>query len=90
MRFERQIAKQERMEHHYRKYITTLQKKTGARTTSRSGSSQATMEDLSPRQHYSVAKRDRDRVDLYALASKHMGDPALKVQDSSPRIFLPY
>ena len=84
MRFERQIAKQERMERHYRKYITALRKKTGAWTTSRSGSSPAATEDLSPRQHYSVARRDRDRVDLYTLASKHMGDPALKLGDGSP------
>ena len=87
MRFERQIAKQERMERHYRKYITALRKKTGVRSTSRSGSSPVT-EDSSPRQHYSVAERDRDRVDLYALASKHMGDPALKVGDSFPDNFL--
>jgi len=84
MGFERQIAKQEHMERHYRKYITTLRKKTGARTSSRSSSSPAAAEDPSPQQHYSVAKRDRDHVDLYSLASKHMVDPALKVGNGSP------
>lgn len=87
MRFERQIAKQERMESHYRKYITALRKRTGARTASRSSSSPATVEDVSPRQHYSVAKKDRDRIDLYALSAKHMGDPALKVGDGFPYLF---
>ena len=82
MRFESQIAKQERMERHYRKYITALRKKTGARTMSRSGSS-AAVEDASPRHHYSVAKRDRDRVDLYSLSNKRVGDPALKVCHNS-------
>ena len=52
-----------------------------------SGSSPVT-EDSSPWQHYLVAERDRDHIDLYTLASKHMGDPALKVGDSFPYDFL--
>jgi len=69
MRFEHQIAKHERMEHHYRKYINTLRKKTGARTTSRPGLSSDAAEDVSPRKHYSVAKKDRDHIDLYTLGT---------------------
>lgn len=80
-RFERQIAKQERMERYYRKYINTLREKTGARKSLRSGSSVNTGDDTSPQQHYSVAKKDRDHVDLYNFAGKHAGDPALKVRN---------
>ena len=78
-RFERQIAKQERMERHYRKYINTLRNKTGVRTTPRARLPTDPANDTSPRQHYSIAKRDRDHIDLYALAHRHAGDPALKV-----------
>ena len=67
------------MEHHYRKYVEALRKKTGARVASRSGSSSGTSDSTSPRQHYSVAKKDRHHVDLYSLSGKHVGDPALKV-----------
>ena len=69
------------MERHYRKYINTLRKKMGARTTSQSDSSSDAGDNASPRQHYSVAKKDRDHVDLYDFSNKHMGDPALKVSD---------
>lgn len=88
MRFEHQIAKHERMERRYRKYINMLRKKTGARTTSRPGLSSDIVEDVSPRQHYSVAKRDRDHVDLYAFSAQHVGDPTLKVRDVSHHVSL--
>ena len=88
-RFERQIAKQERMERHYRKYIAALRKKTGVRVKSRPGFSSDVTEGVSPQQHYSVAKRDRDHVDLYTLANQHMGDPALKVSNGHRRCSMP-
>jgi hypothetical protein len=72
------------MERHFSKYAETLRKKTGGRESSRSGLFSDAVEDTSPRQHYSVAKRDRDHVDLYALAEQHMGDPALKVSGAHP------
>ena len=81
VQFEHQIVKQEQMEHHYHKYINTLRKKTGAWTTSRSDSSSDAGDNASPRRHYSVAKKDRDHVDLYNFPNKHMGDPTLKVSD---------
>lgn len=81
-RFERQIAKHERMERHYRKYVNTLRDKTGGRTTSRAALPMDPTDDASPRQHYSIAKRDRDHVDIYSLAHRHAGDPALKVGGS--------
>jgi hypothetical protein len=81
MRFEHQIAKHERMEHRYRKFVDMLRKKTGARTTSRPGLPLDTTENTSPQQHYSVAKRDRAHVDLYTFSTQHVGDPALKVRD---------
>jgi hypothetical protein len=37
------------------------------------------VEGVLPQQHHSMAKRDRDHVDLYSLSNKHPGDPALKV-----------
>lgn len=67
------------MERHYRKYINTLKSKTGGRTSSRLGSSVDTVEGSLPQQHYTMAKRDRDHVDLYTLSNKYAGDPALKV-----------
>ncbi|KAF9784349.1 hypothetical protein BJ322DRAFT_1007005 [Thelephora terrestris] len=77
-RFERQIAKHERMERHYRKYINTLRAKTGGRVTSKLRSSSGGTDTMLPRQHYSMAKKDRDHVDLYTLSNLHVGDPALK------------
>ena len=71
------------MEHHFRKYVDTLREKTGGRKVSRPGSCPDAVEDSSPQQHYSVANRDRDHVDLYALAGQHMGDPALKASDTA-------
>lgn len=50
--------------------------------TSRASSSSDTIEVTSPQQHYSVAKRDRDHVDIYALSNRHAGDPALKVSNA--------
>ncbi|KAF9778070.1 hypothetical protein BJ322DRAFT_1015103, partial [Thelephora terrestris] len=78
VRFERQIAKHERFERHYRKYISALRKRTGGRATSRPGLSTDAVESVLPQQHHSMAKRDRDHVDLYSLSNKHPGDPALK------------
>lgn len=80
VRFERQIAKHERMERHYRKYLIAMRKKSGVQTSCHRSSSDAT-ENVPPQQHYSVAKRDRDHVDLYAFSGRHVGDPALKVSD---------
>jgi len=48
---------------------------------SRPSLSSDTGDDASPRQHYSVAKKDRAHVDLYTFCNRHMGDPALKVGD---------
>ncbi|KAF9777709.1 hypothetical protein BJ322DRAFT_1015498, partial [Thelephora terrestris] len=76
-RFERQIAKHERMERHYRKYINTLRAKTGGRVTSKLRSSTSDTDATTPQQHHSMAKKDRDHVDLYTLANLHVGDPAL-------------
>ena len=76
------------MERHYRKYIGTLRRITGGRTASRTGLLSETTENMSPQQHYSVAKRDRDHVDLYALSNRHMGDPALKVSNISHSLAL--
>ena len=70
------------MEHHYCKYIETLRRKTDAQKASRPSPSSDTAENTSAQQHYSVANRDRAHVDLYTLAGKHMGDPALKVGDA--------
>lgn len=79
IRFERQIAKHERMQRHYRKYVNSLRKKTGGRTTSQPCSAaHDASTNASPQQHYSMAERDRDHVDLYTLANQHTGDPALK------------
>lgn len=74
------------MERYYRKYINTLRTKTGGRTTSRLGLPSEAVKGVSPQEHYSIAKRDRDHVDLYALSNRHMGDPALKVSDISCRL----
>ena len=79
VRFERQIAKHERIERHYRKYVNVLRGKTGGRTTSRPSRSTDAVESLLPQQHHSMAKRDRDHVDLYTLSNKYPGDPALNV-----------
>lgn len=78
-RFERQIAKHERMERHYRKYMDALRRKTGGQKAPQPKPSSDAANDDSPRQHYSIAHRDRDHIDLYALSSKYIGDPALKV-----------
>ncbi|KAF9791086.1 hypothetical protein BJ322DRAFT_994532, partial [Thelephora terrestris] len=78
VRFERQIAKHERIKHHYRKYVNALRNKTGGRTTSRPGPSTDGVVSSAPQQHHLMAKKDRDHVDLYALSNKHPGDPALK------------
>ena len=67
------------MERHYRKYVTTLRKKTGGRVVARSGLSSDADDSASPTQHYAVAKKDRDHVDLYTFANQHAGDPALRV-----------
>ena len=58
--------------------------------TSRPGSRSDTVEDASPQQHYSVANRDRDHVDLYTLSGQHVGDPALKVSEISSHLSLPH
>lgn len=78
-RFERQIAKHERMERHYRKYINTLRAKTGGHVTSKLRSSADDANAALPQQHYSMAKKDRDHVGLYSLPNLHVGDPALNV-----------
>ena len=90
VRFELQIAKRERMEYHYRKYVELLNEKTGGRKTTQPGSSSGPTEDASPRQHYSVANRDRSHVNLYELSVRHMGDPALKVSNTASRLLEPY
>jgi len=76
------------MERYYRKYVDALRRKTGSQKASRPGPSSDAVEDASPQQHYSVANRDRDHVDLYALATKHVGDPALKASNTTPHLFL--
>ena len=69
------------MERHYRKHVNTMRQRTGGRAMSRpSPSSDATD---NPQQHYSVAKKDRDHVDLYAFSNRCVGDPALKVSDAT-------
>ena len=78
------------MEHRYCKYVDMLRKKSGSQKTSRPGSRSDTIEDASPQQHYSVANRDRDHVDLYTLSGQHVGDPALKVSDISSHLSLPH
>ena len=78
------------MERRYRKYIDMLRKKSGSQKTSRPGSRSDTVEDALPQQHYSVANRDRDHVDLYTLSGQHVGDPALKVSDISSHLSLPH
>lgn len=80
-RFQRQIAKHEQMERHYRKYIDALQRKTCGQKVSQHSSSNT--EGASPRQHYSVAHEDRSHVDLYTLSTKYIGDPALKVHNTT-------
>ena len=67
------------MEHYYRKYVDALRNKVGARMALRSALPSDAGDGESPRQHYSVAKKDRAHVDLYTFANKHVGDPALKV-----------
>lgn len=69
------------MERHYRKYINTLRVKTGGRVMSRLRPSTNTANSTLPQQHYSMAKKDRDHVDLYSLSNRHVGDPALKVSN---------
>ena len=76
------------MERYYRKYIEALREKTDAQNASRPGPNSGTAENTSAQQHYSVANRDRAHVDLYALAGKHMGDPALKVGNGLPPILV--
>jgi hypothetical protein len=78
------------MERYYRKYINTLRRKTGSRTSSQLGPSANAAEDTVPQQHYTMAKRDRDRVDLYALSNKYIGDPALKVGNIRSLSSLPF
>ena len=90
VRFERQIAKHERMQYHYRKYVELLSEKTGGQRTMRSNSSSGPAEDASPQQHYSVANKDRSHVNLYKLSVRHMGDPALKVTNTVPKLLVPY
>ena len=70
------------MERYYRTYLNALRKKNGGRMP-RFGLSADTSEGQSPQQHYLMAKRDRDHVYLYALADKHIDDPALKVGDAT-------
>ena len=84
IRFERQIAKHERMQRYYRKYVDALRRKTGSQKTSRPDAA----EDASPLQHHSLANRDRDHVDFYELSIKCMGDPALKVGDAASHLRL--
>lgn len=79
VRFVRQIAKHERRQQHYRKYINTLRSKTRGRKSFRTILSSNAVEATSPWQHYSVAKKDRDHVDFYEFANQDMGDPALEV-----------
>jgi len=56
--------------------------------TSQPGLPSDTGDNTSPQQHYSVTRKDRDRVDLYTFSSKHMGDPALKVGNTTDYLSL--
>jgi len=79
MTFPHQIAKQERMERHYQKYIETCMKETGTKGQSgvRSG---AVSRDRSPKRHYSISERSRGYLGIYRWAyGKDGNDPALKV-----------
>ena len=76
------------MERHYNKYISELRRKTGGQKASRPDPSSDTAEDTSPQQHYLVVNKDRDHVDLYALANKYIGDPALKASDTASHLCL--
>ena len=67
------------MECHYWKYINTLRAKTGGRVPSKPHASADDINPALPQQHYSMAKKDRDHVNLYSLANLHVGDPALNV-----------
>ena len=80
IQFPRQIAKQERFQRHFRKYIATLREKTGAKEPSGQRRSTQAGEDRSPSRHYSTSVRERDHLDLYQWAfGEHGNDPALKV-----------
>ena len=74
------------MERHYQKYINTLRGKTGGRVTSRPRSFADDADSTLPQRHYSMAKKDRDHVDLYTLSNLHVGDPALKVRNAAHRL----
>ena len=67
------------MEHHYHKYVAVLRKKTGGQVVAWSGLSLNTDDSVSLMQHYVVAKKDRDHVDLYTFTNQHTGNPALRV-----------
>lgn len=77
--FPHQIAKQERMQRHYRKYIETCIEKMGAESQSAPQSKTVNEEDRSPRKHYSISERSRGYLTLYQWAyGTDMDDPALK------------
>ena len=69
------------MERYYNKYIRAMRKKSGIQTVSQCCSSSDAVESVSPQQHYSVVKKDRDHIDLYTFAGKCAGDPALNVSN---------
>jgi hypothetical protein len=78
--FPHQIAKQERMERHYRGYVETFMKETGA--NSQPGVRLRTVggRNRSPRRHYSISDRSRGYLGMYRWAyGKDANDPALKV-----------
>ena len=78
--FPHQIAKQERMQRHYRKYVETIMKKTGTKGRSVSQPGTSNDEDRSPRRHHSISERSRGYLGLYEwVYGKDMDDPALKV-----------
>ena len=77
--FPHQIAKQERMQRHYQKYVETIMKKTGTKSQSISQSKGTNSDDTSPRRHYSISERSCGYLGLYQWAyGKDTYDPALK------------
>ena len=85
--FPHQIAKQERMQRHYRQYMEAL--KNDLQATEQLGRNEPTGVGSrnSPTRHYSISDRSQGHLKLYPWAlDTNLGDPALKVRQ--PQQFL--